>query len=186
MSFLSSTNLPFGWWTLTNRRPTNSLMELLFPELKAHYQRMLNSQNLTWYDSNVRPIGLGMKLRLELRFFANNKCSSLNYFMNSRWHYRCATCDQMFRQGDHYFSNYQVFAYVNSLMPAANGRWLMANDMNILLPYCRNGSAGSDFNRRSLGYEPSELKQTSLPRYSCFANVLTPLCIKHAAALGLS
>ena len=41
---LSSTNLPFGWWTLTNRRPTNSLMELLFPELKAHYRLMLDSK----------------------------------------------------------------------------------------------------------------------------------------------
>ena len=43
---LSSTNLPFGWWTLTDRRPTNSLMELLFPELKAHYQQMLDSKML--------------------------------------------------------------------------------------------------------------------------------------------
>lgn len=43
---LSSTNLPFGWWTLTNRRPTNSLMELLFPELKTHYRLMLDSKKL--------------------------------------------------------------------------------------------------------------------------------------------
>lgn len=33
LCLLSSTNLPFGWWTLTDRRPTNSLMELLLPEL---------------------------------------------------------------------------------------------------------------------------------------------------------
>ena len=50
LCLLSSTNLPFGWWTLTNRRPTNSLMELLFPELKTHYRLML--------DSNSRQTGL--------------------------------------------------------------------------------------------------------------------------------
>ena len=44
LCLLSSTNLPFGWWTLTDRRPTNSLMELLFPELKAHYRQMLDSK----------------------------------------------------------------------------------------------------------------------------------------------
>ena len=41
---LSSTNLPSGWWTLTDRRPTNSLMKLLFPELKTHYRLMLDSK----------------------------------------------------------------------------------------------------------------------------------------------
>ena len=46
LCLLSSTNLPFGWWTLTDRRPTNSLMELLFPELKAHYRLMLDSKTL--------------------------------------------------------------------------------------------------------------------------------------------
>ena len=46
LCLLSSTNLPFGWWTLTDRRPTSSLMELLFPELKAHYRLMLDSKTL--------------------------------------------------------------------------------------------------------------------------------------------
>lgn len=58
LCLLSSTNLPFGWWTLTDRRPTNSLMELLFPELKAHYRQMLDSNpvapKLGKLDSNQR------------------------------------------------------------------------------------------------------------------------------------
>ena len=49
---LSSTNLPFGWWTLTNRRPTSSLIELLFPELKAHYRLMLDSKSFLHVFSN--------------------------------------------------------------------------------------------------------------------------------------
>ena len=49
---LSSTNLPFGWWTLTDRRPINSLMELLFPELKTHYRLMLDSKTLLRISAN--------------------------------------------------------------------------------------------------------------------------------------
>ena len=45
LCLLSSTNLPFGKWALTNHRPTNSLMELLFPELKAHYRQMHDSKS---------------------------------------------------------------------------------------------------------------------------------------------
>ena len=33
-----------------------------------------------------------------------------------------------------------------------------------------NGSAGTDFNRRSPGYEPGELKQTSPPRKFQYVN----------------
>ena len=45
--------LLFSWWTLTDRRPTNSLMELLFPELKAHYRLMLDS---SWLPAQVPPL----------------------------------------------------------------------------------------------------------------------------------
>ena len=64
---LSSTNLPFGWWALTDRRPTNSFMELLFPELKTHYRLMLNSQKLflsTFLSIlRINRIQTGMKTR---------------------------------------------------------------------------------------------------------------------------
>ena len=55
MSFVEH-KLLFSWWTLTDRRPTNSLMELLFPELKTHYRLMLDSRWLGWLDSHQQTL----------------------------------------------------------------------------------------------------------------------------------
>ena len=60
-------NLLFSWWTLTNRKPTNSLMALLFPKLKALYRLMLDSKiQLLKPVALLSGLGIAFQPRLDL------------------------------------------------------------------------------------------------------------------------